>query len=192
MSRGSELPEIISYVEVVSSCNTRRQCILWWPRCINWYWCNNIYLIGCIIIHPRSEKQREIENNFGLSICEGILSLFRIGRFRFPRQHGFWTRDIASPCVIWRHVFRLKFWRYKQTWKQRFWGWPLTCGHDVTFSCSRSGKRLSKPPYCLLIDTWCNALHVLWNFQLACSISFIVWARAWWAPHKKPPIQKFT
>ena len=29
-----------------------------------------------------------------------------------------------------------------------FWGWPLTCGHDViTFRRSRSGKRLSKPPY---------------------------------------------
>ena len=69
-----------------------------------------------------------------------------IERFRFPRWREFWTRDITSSCVMWRHAFNLKFRRSKQTWKQSFWGWPLTCGHDVTFGRSRSGKRLSKPP----------------------------------------------
>ena len=53
-----------------------------------------------------------------------ILS-FWLGRFRFPRWRKFWTRDITSSCVIWRHAFKLKSRRWKQTWKQRFWGWPL-------------------------------------------------------------------
>ena len=70
-----------------------------------------------------------------------------IERFRFPRWRGFWTRDITSSCVIWRHAFKVEFRRSKQTWKQSFWGWPLTCGHDVTFRRSRSSKRLSKPLY---------------------------------------------
>ena len=83
--------------------------------------------------------------SISLSFCEWHKSL--LGRFRFPRWRKFWTRDITSSCVIWRHAFKLKFRRWKQTWKQRFWGWPLTCGHDVTFRRSRSGKRLSKPPY---------------------------------------------
>ena len=100
-------------------------------------------------------------------------------RFRFPRWREFWTRDINSSCVIWRHAFNLKFRRSKQTWKQSFWGWPLTCGHDVTVRRSRSGKRLSKPPYCerdgsrhrpLPLDNWIrwlcsanqNAHHKHW------------------------------
>ena len=69
-------------------------------------------------------------------------------RFRFPCWREFWTRDITSSCVIWRHAFNLKFRGTKQTWQQSFWGWPLTSSHDVTFRRSRSGKRLSKPPYC--------------------------------------------
>ena len=59
-------------------------------------------------------------------------------RFRFPRWREFWTRDIISSCVIWRHAFKLKFRRSKQTWKQSFWGWPLSCGCDVTFRRLRS------------------------------------------------------
>ena len=74
-------------------------------------------------------------------------SMQLIERFRFPRWCEFWTRDITSSCVVWRHAFNLKFRRSKPTWKQSIWGWPLTCGHDVTFRRSRSGKRLSKPPY---------------------------------------------
>ena len=72
---------------------------------------------------------------------------YKLERFRFPRLREFWTRDITGSCVIWRHAFNLKFRRSKQTSKQSFSGWPLTCGHDVTFRRSRSGKRLSKPPY---------------------------------------------
>ena len=82
----------------------------------------------------------------GTSLPKRLRQLISIERFRFPRWREFWTRDITSSCVIWRHAFKLKFRRWKQTWKQRFWGWPLTCGHDVTFRRSRSGKRLSKPP----------------------------------------------
>ena len=70
----------------------------------------------------------------------------RIRRFRFPRWRKFWTRDITNSCVVWRHAFKLKFRRWKQTWKQSFWGWPLTCVRDGTFRRSRSGKRLSQPP----------------------------------------------
>ena len=69
-----------------------------------------------------------------------------IGRFRFPRVLGFWTHDITSSCAIWRHAFKMKFRRWKQTWEQAFSGWPLKCGHDATFRRSCSGKRLSKPP----------------------------------------------
>ena len=54
----------------------------------------------------------------------GMVNKYTIGGFRFPR--------------------------WKQTWKQRFWGWPLTCGHDVTFRCS--GERLSKPSYSLTMN----------------------------------------
>ena len=70
-----------------------------------------------------------------------------IREVKSPRWRKFWTRDVTSSCVMWRHEFNIKFRRSKQTWKQSFWGLPLTCGHDVTFGCSRSGKRLSKPPY---------------------------------------------
>ena len=69
-----------------------------------------------------------------------------IGRFRFPRVRGFWTHDITSPCAIWRHAFKMKFRRWKQTWEQAFSSWPLNCGHDATFRHSCSGKRLSKRP----------------------------------------------
>ena len=64
-----------------------------------------------------------------------------LGMFRLPRWHGLWKvlkRDITGSCVIWRHVLRPKFRRCKQTWKMIFWGWPLTCDHDVTFRRSRS------------------------------------------------------
>ena len=80
---------------------------------------------------------------------EFFYSLAPVERFRFPRWREFWTRDITSSCVglLWRHAFKMKFRRSKQTWKQSFWGWPLTCGHDVTFRRSRSGECLStKPP----------------------------------------------
>ena len=72
-----------------------------------------------------------------------------IGRFRFPCWRGCWMRDITSFCVIWRHAFKMKFRRCKQTWKQSLTGWPLTCEHDVTFSRWRASKSelLSKPLY---------------------------------------------
>ena len=52
--------------------------------------------------------------------CINLMVSFRfwpIGRFRFPCWRKFWTRDITSSCVIWRHAFKPKFRRSKQTWK---------------------------------------------------------------------------
>ena len=48
---------------------------------------------------------------------------------------------------FWTCEIKLKFRRWKQTWKQSLTGWPLTCDHDVTFRHSRSSKRLYKPIY---------------------------------------------
>ena len=71
-----------------------------------------------------------------------VVFVLIIGRFRVSRWRQFWTHDITFSCVIWCHAFNLKFSRRKQTWEHGFWGWPLTCSHDLIFRRSRSGKRL--------------------------------------------------
>ena len=65
------------------------------------------------------------------SFSQANLATSLLGRFRFPRWRKFWTRDITSSCVVWRHAFKLKFRRWKQTWKQRFWGVAMTSHSDV-------------------------------------------------------------
>ena len=84
------------------------------------------YKLACI---HKAEFQITHSNCFSVS---QILLVQAIGRFRFPRCPGFWTFVITSSCVIWCHVFRLKFRRCKQTWNLSFSVWPLTCAHDVT------------------------------------------------------------
>ena len=68
-----------------------------------------------------------------------------IGRCRFPRWPELWAWDITISWIM--SCVQKKFRRFKHTWKECFWGLPPTGEHDVTFRCSCSGKRLSKPSW---------------------------------------------
>ena len=79
-----------------------------------------------------------IYQSTALDLCSPDLQSKVIWRFRFQHWCGLWGRDITSSCVIWCHAFR---------WSSvSFWGLHLTFEHDVTFRCSHSSERLSKPP----------------------------------------------
>ena len=102
-----------------------------------------------------------------------------LGRFSFPCWRGFWTCDITRSWVIWCHAFKMTFRHCTQSWKQSFWGWPLKCGHDVTFRRSSSDKRLSKPPYYVYKNSYYLLLKRLTHLPF-CVTASRVFSIKWW------------
>ena len=111
----------------------RSERSFWRARYLYFYWSDLIWRIYfLVLVVKKSKNDLELEQIF----VEKVRWI--IERFRFPRWREFWTRDITSSCVLWRHAFGMKFRRWRQTWKQRFWGmasnvWPWRHIQTSTF-----------------------------------------------------------